>query len=137
MSIRSISSNVCSPSATSQVRQDFNLLTSDLQSNNLAGAQQDFASLMQDVSQVQGQTPGANAPAAKSLNSLSTALQSGNLTGAQTAMASLQQALHGHHHHHHPHGGASPSPSTTVPAAGNPNTSVGSPTGGVSPIPTI
>lgn len=142
MSISSIASNLTTPQSattiTAQTRKDFKVLSSDLQTGNLASAQQDFAALMQDVSQLQNQSSsGSGAPATNSLDALSTALQSGNLGGAQTAMASLQQTLRGHHHYHHHHGGAAQAPATSTPATSEPSDGGTSPASGISAIATI
>ena len=118
-----------------QMRKDFSALQTDLSSSNLTGAQQAYATLMQDlqnVSQSQsGQQAGGTSQLGNDLAAVGKALQSGSLTDAQSAFALLTQDLqsaeqaqaaqqaqagqqaYGHHHHHH-HGGSSPTASTTV-----------------------
>jgi hypothetical protein len=110
---------VCStsyPSQTmfqSQIKQrrgDFLALQESLQSGDLAGAQQAFATLKQDIQaarQAQGGEPnGAQTQRRNDVQSLAQALQSGNLAGAQKAFAALQQDVqqirqaYDHHHQH-------------------------------------
>jgi hypothetical protein len=137
MSISSITSNLAASrlgfqSNVQAARKDFGALSSDLQSNNLAAAQQDFAAMLQDSPQLQAQLQnGQGTPSAAALGSLSTSLQSGDLAGAQAAMTSLKQAMH-HHHHHHSQAGAgggamnatNQAASTPVGVADNPLTAV-------------
>ena len=131
MSISSIFSNLAAypsnPSTNVQAaKKDLAALSSDLQSGNVAAAQQDFAALLQAAPQVKSQLQsGAGTPASSAFGALSTALQSGDLTGAQTAMATLQQTMRGHHHHHH-HGGSSQSPTPAAPATGTAGNTVDS-----------
>ena len=103
-----------------QGRKDFKSLQNDLQSGDISGAQKDFATLLQDVPQLQSQLPAASSTTPASpgtsvsseFNSLSAALSAGDLTGAQTAMSSLQQSSGGYRHHHHHHGGGGSSTPT-------------------------
>jgi len=140
MSISSISSdptvsqNYVSP--FQQVRKDFAALKTSLTSGDLAGAQQAFATLqqdMQDIGQAQNsqQSAAATATAASGpldndLAAIGNALQKGDLNGAQTAFATLQKDMQqmrqtqggqqtqgAHHHHHHHHGGAQNAQNTT------------------------
>ena len=112
-----------------QIRSEFQQLGQDLQSGNLAGAQQDFTTLTQNLpgaSQTGGGTSnfaslltsatgsgqtGAN-PLVQAFNQLGQDLQSGNLQAAQqdftniqtTAQQAVQQNVQqsgGHRHHHH------------------------------------
>ena len=97
-----------------QGRKDFKALANDLQSGDIGSAQKDFATLLQDVPQLQSQlqanastapTSPASSPTGE-LNALSAALNSGDLSGAQNAMSSLQHSSGWHHHHRH-HGSES------------------------------
>ena len=129
MSISSISSNSDyyqsystnrSNSLKQQSQQDFNSLAEALQSGDLSGAQNAFASLMQLIpnssSSINSQTQSAaTASTSNSSNGTSTvksdfsvlgqALQSGDLTSAQNDFSKLMQDMQsiggGHHHHHH------------------------------------
>jgi hypothetical protein len=112
MSISPISSAQSSyqpPSTQSDFSQAFGQLVGALNSGNLAGAQQAFASLTKDAPSIaQGvSSQGGNNPLAK----LASALQSGDLAGAQQAFASLTQPAKSHRHGHHP--------STATDAAGS------------------
>ena len=95
-----------------QIQTDFQQLGQDLQSGNLTGAQQDFATLQQALPSGQSQSQQNTAsPIAQAFTALSQALQSGNLQDAQTAFTTLQgdiqqQQGSGQRHHHH-HGGNS------------------------------
>ena len=118
MSVGAISSNnslyqnnVQSPSQ--QERKDFMDLSKSLKAGDLAGAQQAFSSLQQDL-QAAGQSQDSSVGSA--LDNLGKALQSGDLTGAQKAFATLKTDMRnaqgvdstqsakgshkGHHHHH-------------------------------------
>ena len=100
-----------------QARAEFKALNTDLQSGNIAGAQQDFASLLQDSPQLENQLQSTQTtPQATALKSLSTALQSGDLAGAQSAMANLEQTMMAQHRHHHFPGELSQSPASSAPA---------------------
>jgi hypothetical protein len=129
MSVSAVSSN--SPFATSglqtdypKARADFKALSDALQSNDLAGAQQDFAALQQDApvfaqALSNAQTTSTASPVGD-LKSLASALQSNDLTGAQSALGALKQDVSttagvGHHHHHHHYSAGS---SSTPPASG-------------------
>ena len=80
-----------------QVQADFKSLATALQSGDLSGAQQAFASLTEDAPNLAKalSSQGASSP----LGSLASALKSGDLAGAQKAFASLTQTKHCHHHH--------------------------------------
>lgn len=90
------------PSQFKQIKQDFNDLATALQSGDLSGAQQAFASLQQDSPQLARGLNNATDPMGKALGNLASALKSGDLSGAQKAFAALQQVAqgvrHGHHH---------------------------------------
>ena len=96
-----------------QIQTDFQQLGQDLQSGNLTGAQQDFATLQQALPTGQSQSQQNTAsPIAQAFTALSQALQSGNLQDAQTAFSTLQgdiqqQQGSGQVQHHHHHGGNS------------------------------
>jgi hypothetical protein len=133
MSVSAVSSS--SPLAPSSLptdyqkaRADFKALSDALQSNDLAGAQKDFAVLQQDAPVfAQALSNAQNTSTAASvgdLKSLASALQSNDLTGAQSALATLKQdmastaGIRHHHHHHHSGAGSSsttPASSTTTP----------------------
>jgi outer membrane protein assembly factor BamD (BamD/ComL family) len=94
-----------------QIQSEFQQLGQDLQSGNLSQAQQDFATLQQDMPDP---TAFANSnstnPIVQAFNSLSQDLQSGNLNAAQKDYGTLQQDLQQNAnttqiHHHHRHGG--------------------------------
>jgi hypothetical protein len=72
-----------------QRQQSFQALTSALQSNDLAGAQQAFATLGGNS------TSQGNGPLAQ----LGQALKNGDLAGAQQAAKALQSSRAKHHHH--------------------------------------
>jgi trimeric autotransporter adhesin len=115
-----------SPSAANQFATDLNQLAKDLQSGNLAAAQQDFVTLSQDAlngvtsatanTSASGITTNLLSDIASSqsnsnsfvneLNSLGTDLQSGNLTAAQQDLLSLDSTALG-----------AASPTTTVSAS--------------------
>lgn len=88
-------------------RQDFQALTSALQSGDLADAQQAYSTLMQDNPQLASTSSGSGNPMQQALASIGSSLQSGDVKGAQDALSSLQQNMKAHHggHHHH-HGGS-------------------------------
>jgi len=133
MSVSAVSSS--SPFATSglqtdyrKARADFKALSDALQSNDLAGAQQDFAALQQDAPAFaqtlsNAQTTSTASPVSD-LKSLATALQSNDLTGARSALSALKQDMvgtagvgHPHHHHHYGAGNSATTPtSSTAPA---------------------
>lgn len=106
-----------------QVRKDFAALKSSLNSGDLSGAQNAFATLTQDlqsVTQAQtGQQTGTNSTIDNDLSVIGAALQKGDITGAQNAFQTLQkdmqqmrqaqggqQARGAQHHRHHHHGGS-------------------------------
>jgi hypothetical protein len=83
----SSSSNVAAlQSRMQQAKADFDALLQNVQSGNLAGAQQAFAALQQSAPQ------GPNSPLQKQTAALGQALQSGNLAAAQQAISALQSA---------------------------------------------
>ena len=93
-----------------KARADFQALSSALQSNDLTGAQQDFASLEKDApalaSAVSSSPAVSGTTPLDSFKALSSSLQTGDLSGAKAAMNALQQNIasdtvmhHGHHHH--------------------------------------
>jgi outer membrane protein assembly factor BamD (BamD/ComL family) len=103
-----------------QRAQDFKSLQSALQSGDLSGAQQAFASLQQNQptsSQTASTTTASNrnSQASNAFQALQSALGTGNLEAAQQAFSSLKQSMQsgrvagtgGHHHHHHGGGSAS------------------------------
>lgn len=92
-----------------QFQQEFQQLGQDLQSGNLAAAQQDFVTLQQlgPQSSSSSSTQSSN-PIATAFNQLAQDLQSGNLSAAQQDFSQIQQdfqsqaeSTQGHHHHHH------------------------------------
>jgi hypothetical protein len=103
-----------------QGRKDFKALQNDLQSGDIGSAQKDFATLLQDVPQLQNQLKtnsttsltGQTSSPTDGLASLSAALNAGDLGGAQSAMSSLQHSSGWHHHHRHQSGESGPSPQT-------------------------
>ena len=147
MSISSISSNSDnyqsylangSNSLRQQSQQDFNSLAAALQSGDLSGAQNAFASLMQLIPNLSSSTNGQTQSAATSSTSnssngtstvksdfsvLGQALQSGDLTSAQNDFSKLMQDVQsigrGHHHHHHHKTSASSQDTTNASATGS------------------
>jgi outer membrane protein assembly factor BamD (BamD/ComL family) len=91
-----------------QMQSAFQQLGQALQSGNLSQAQEDFATLTQNVPSAQQNT---NSPIAQAFSALGQALQSGNLTQAQQDFATIQQDTQqraGHvFRHHHGGGGGS------------------------------
>jgi hypothetical protein len=88
-----------------QIRNGFQQLGTDLQAGNLSQAQQDFATLSQNISSAQQQN---NSSVDQDFISLGQALQSGNVSDAQKAYSALVQDLQQasarvHHHRHHRH----------------------------------
>jgi hypothetical protein len=76
------------PSGARQLIQDFQALSSALQSNDLSSAQQAFGAVQKDIQNVaQGESPaqvlGQNTPLGQDFQALQNALQSNNLSGAQ------------------------------------------------------
>ena len=118
-----------------QIAQAFSNLQTDVSTGSLSTAQQAYATLMQDVQNVQqaqsAQQTGGTSQIGTDLAAVGSALQSGDITGAQGAFATLTQDLqsaqqtqatqqtqgtqqtYGHHHHHHHHGGGSQTASTS------------------------
>ena len=101
-------------STVQQIGDDFTQLGQDLQSGNLAQAQQDFATLSTALSSSQSTPSSTSAsstnPIQQAFSALQQDLQNGNLSGAQQDFAALQQGLQQagtQHHHHHHHGGDS------------------------------
>jgi ribosomal protein S20 len=95
-----------------QRREDFSALANALSSGDLAGAQQAFTAVQQDLQQA-GKVPQNQAAQATTqantigtdLDALSKSLESGDLAGAQSAFATLQKDIHKVHHHGHRHSG--------------------------------
>ena len=144
MSISSISSNSDyyqsylangSNSLRQQSQQDFNSLAAALQSGDLSGAQNAFASLMQLIPNLSSSTNSQTQSAATSSTSnssngtstvksdfsvLGQALQSGDLTSAQNDFSKLMQdvqSIGGRNHHHHHHKTSASSQDTTNASA--------------------
>jgi outer membrane protein assembly factor BamD (BamD/ComL family) len=119
-------------SKSGQLTQSFQQLSQDLQSGNLAQAQNDFSSLQQLLPGSQqnsllasaATTTGSN-PLATAVSQLAQDIKSGNATAAQTDLSNVQQdvqqlrqhgAGHAHHHHHrHSESDSSQSPSNPTP----------------------
>jgi hypothetical protein len=111
MSISAIASSLFQPSVTQsvqnkfqQVQSEFQQLGQDLQAGNLSQAQQDFATLTQNLPA--GQQQSTSGPLAQAFNSLAQDLKAGNLSAAQKDFTTIQQdAQQGsgqiQHHHHH------------------------------------
>ena len=102
-------------SGSNSISSEFQQLGQALQSGNLSQAQQDFATLTQNLPSAT-QTAAPNTTAANTTNPLTQAitqlgndLQSGKLSAAQSDFSTVQQDLqqqsggqirgHGHHHH--------------------------------------
>jgi hypothetical protein len=83
-------------------KNDFQSLTTALQSGNLQQAQQAFSSLIQNVP---ASAQSSSNPTVNDFQAVGTALQAGDISGAQKAFSTLQQDLKtsvkGPHHHHH------------------------------------
>ena len=106
-----------------QFQQNLQALGTSLQAGDLAGAQQDFRTLLQRLS---GSVNVANSSTAagtqggsvaQDLAALKSALQSGNLSDAQHAYQTLTQDLQtqkAHHHHHHHKSQATTSPNSVM-----------------------
>jgi outer membrane protein assembly factor BamD (BamD/ComL family) len=92
-----------------QIEAEFNQLGQDLQSGNLAQAQQDYATLSQNFpTGSQAGSAASSNPITQAFNALSQDLQNGNLSAAQQDYSTVQQDLQQqqntsqvHHHHHH------------------------------------
>jgi hypothetical protein len=101
-----------------QIQKEFQQLGQDLQSGNLTQAQQDYATLSQNLPVAQSSTTASSAnssnPIAQAFTALSQDLQNGNISAAQKDYATIQQDFQqqqqqqgtGQIHHHHHHGGA-------------------------------
>jgi hypothetical protein len=107
LTISSISGLTTSPvqpqSSQNNFRQTFNQLVSAINSGDLSGAQQAFASLGQIQSSGQGPLANSKTPFAKALSQVGQALQSNDVKGAKQALSTLppgQARLYGHHGHH-------------------------------------
>ena len=90
-----------------QIKAEFQQLGQDLQSGNLTQAQQDYATITQNVPGLSN-TQNSSNPVVQAFNQLGQDLQAGNLQAAQSDYATVQQdaqqgvsQTHGHHHHHH------------------------------------
>jgi soluble cytochrome b562 len=108
MSISGISNAQNYQNTFQQMRTDFQQLGTDLQAGNLSQAQNDYATVSQDISGFQTRTNNA---VNQDFSVLGQALQSGNLSDAQNSFSTLVQDLQQaaqvrHHHHHHHHGGS-------------------------------
>jgi hypothetical protein len=128
--ISSSSVNAYQPSQQDSFRQQFLQLANSLNSGDLSGAQQAYASLTQ--TQQQGNTQiDPNSPFGKALTQIGQALQSGDLSGAQQALSSLkQQGTQGaHHHHHHRQGSSSTTTSNSSTTSATSAASTSSATG--------
>ena len=101
-----------------QIQKEFQQLGQDLQSGNLTQAQQDYATLSQNLPAAQSSTTASTAnssnPIAQAFTALSQDLQNGNISAAQKDYATIQQDFQQqqqqgssqvHHHHHHGGGG--------------------------------
>ena len=117
--------------------QDFKALQSALQSGDLTGAQQAFATLQQDQQNAPhaAKGPGASALAtqvSQDFQALQSALSSGDLSGAKQAFATLKQDLQGagrsrHAHHHHGGVANTTTPTTTSTTAPTDDSSTSTP----------
>ena len=108
MSVSAVSNNpqIYQPNQQQQTfRQDFQSLTTALQSGDLASAQQAYATLISDNPQLASSTGGTGNPFQQTIASIGASLKSGDLSGAQNALSTLQQNMKAHHGHHHHHGG--------------------------------
>jgi hypothetical protein len=136
MSISGISSGTSATPLTfqalrSQINQDFSTISSSLQSNNVAGAQQAYSDIVQLTQG--GSSAAAGGTLGKDFANLGTALQSGTAGSAQTALSQFDtdaaaqaqtNGVEGHHHHHHGGGSAeSTSTSSDTSASGTTDSS--------------
>jgi hypothetical protein len=133
MSISGISSGTSATPLTfqalrSQINQDFSTISSSLQSNNVAGAQQAYSDIVQLTQG--GSSAAAGGTLGKDFANLGTALQSGTAGSAQTALSQFDtdaaaqaqtNGVEGHHHHHH--GGGSAESTSTSSASGTTDSS--------------
>ncbi len=107
--LQNIASSSLQQTSGANVRSAFKDLAQALQSGDLQGAQQAFATIQSarnartNATQT---TNGGNSTIQDAFNSLGQALQSGDLQGAQQAFNTLQStfAAHRGHHHHHASG---------------------------------
>jgi hypothetical protein len=111
MSITSIASSLFQPSITQnvqnkfqQIQSEFQQLGQDLKAGNLSQAQQDFATLTQNLPG--GQQQNATGPLARAFSLLGQDLKAGNLLAAQRDFTTIQQDVQQQsgqiqHHHHH------------------------------------
>lgn len=114
--------------ARAQRQAEFQQLGQDLQSGNVAAAQQDFTNLTKSISpSTSSTTAGASSTQssmAQEFQKLGQDLESGNVSAAQTDYTQIQQSMqqahtaHGHHHHHGS-GGTSESSDTQTSSASN------------------
>ena len=98
MSVSSISSSAnVYQNQFQQIKKDFSTLQTDLSAGSLGGAQQAYASLMQDLQSAQqtegGQQAAGSSQISNDLAAVGSALQSGNVSSAQSAFATLLQDL--------------------------------------------
>jgi len=132
MSISAISANsysdYSSQSPFDKIKQEFQQLSSDLQSGNLSAAQSDFVTLQQDLPQSSDSSSQTSNPIEQAFNQLSKDLQAGNLTAAQQDFQTIQKdlqnqaaqgsqsddATEGAQHHHHHHGGSGSNESSQI-----------------------
>jgi hypothetical protein len=138
-----------SSSSQKDVRDSFKQMADAIQSGDLNGAQNAYASLAQllNMDQDSDQSPtnpqsSTNSDASNFtalLGQIGDSLQSGDLSGAQQTLQSLQQTAQGSHHRHH-HGGGSatsqtsqsdPSASAAAAADSTSSTSTSSTSSGV------
>jgi hypothetical protein len=101
-----------------QPAQDFQGLSSAIQSGDLSTAQTALAAFQKDIqNNPQGPLATAlsdsNSQISKDFQALQTALQSNDVSAAQTAFAAVKQDLKALHHHHHHHKAASDGDSTS------------------------
>jgi ribosomal protein S20 len=108
--LQNIASSSLQQTSGANVRSAFKDLAQALQSGDLQGAQQAFATIQSarnartNATQT---TNGGNSTIQDAFNSLGQALQSGDLQGAQQAFNTLQSTFAAHrggHHHHHASG---------------------------------
>jgi hypothetical protein len=114
-------------SNTNQPQQDLTALGNALNSGDLGGAQNAFASFQKDTQNLAIGGPSnstANSSTtttpSQDMQTLQNALSSGDLSAAKAAYAQLMQDLQqtkGHHHHHHHHK-ADASSSTSASSTG-------------------
>jgi hypothetical protein len=121
------------PGNFQQIQKEFQQLGQDLQSGNLTQAQQDYATLSQNLPAAQSSTTASTAnnsnPIAQAFTALSQDLQNGNLSAAQQDYATIQQDFQQqqqqqgtsqvHHHHHHGGGGGGGQQSNQISQALN------------------